>query len=249
MGKGKPPEPVPLTYAEVKAKKAADEAQKGKKKKKKKKPRRRKDVPDPDVDPLNPSADYRRGWNAVRALQAAIGRRYLSVAQVTTLVTALPRCQWLRVEAICALFSRVVDLDRFYELFASLTEAEGDELTFRLGYLNCCSAVNAECGGRRYKLNLRTPDEHGCATVLVQLAILEPGENWVDERYKLKETAAWAPGWELPWGWETEVIHFGTLETRYTDRGAGCVSGGDNEARRRLQGHFLCGCRPDDSAG
>ena len=172
----------------------------------------------------------------------------MTVQQVRDIVGRLPiDAQQLRVEAVQALFSRVVNLDDFHAVFADLSEEEADELAFRLGYTNCLNPVFAEFGARAYKLNLKTPDEHKMATVLVKLAIAEPGENWVDERFKRKESMNWSPGWQLPAEWEEEVVHYGVLETRYTDQGKGCKP--DEVERLRLKPRFLCGGRADESDG
>ena len=76
-------------------------------------------------------------------------------------------------------------------------------------------------GGRVYKLNLKIPDEYKMAEALVKLAILEPGTNWVGERFKQKETnKEWSPGWTCPPTWEEKVYDWGILELRYNTRGS-----------------------------
>ena len=123
--------------------KAALEAKFGKKKKRKK-----GSVVEEDDEPLNPSAEYRNGWEAIRSLQATIGRRYVSTAQVLQVVQRLPSIDLLRVEGIIALFGRIVDLDKFHELWRELTHDEGDELIHRIGYLNAGNTMAMEWGGR-----------------------------------------------------------------------------------------------------
>ena len=121
-----------------------------------------------------------------RSLQSTIGRRYVSTAQVLQVVQRLPSIDLLRVEGIISLFGRIVDLDKFHELWRELTHEEGDELIHRIGYLNAGNPMAMEWGGRVYKLNLKIPDEYKMAEALVKLAILEPGTNWVGERFKQK---------------------------------------------------------------
>ena len=85
------------------------------------------------------------------------------------------------------------------------------------------------------------------AQVLVALATLEPGENWVDEKYKRKRSMDWVPGWQLPKEWGTEdpdapetgVRRFGLVECTYSGKGKGCKP--DAAARRTLMDRFLCG--------
>ena len=111
---------------------------------------------------------------------------------------------------------RIVDLDRFHELWRELTHEEGDELIHRIGYLNAGNPMSMEWGGRVYKLNLKIPDEYKMAEALVKLAILEPGTNWVGERFKQKETnKEWSPGRAPPPGRRRSMIgafwNYGTI--------------------------------------
>ena len=83
--------------------------------------------------------------------------------------------------------------------------------------------------------------------VLVRLATIEPGENWVDERYRRKRSMDWIAGWVLPKEWEEEddnnpdvgIRRYGLMEARYTSTGAGCRP--DPLGRRELRQRFLCG--------
>ena len=113
----------------------------------------------------------------------------------------------------------------------------------RLGWLSLANALDPD---RRYCLDLAVRDEREVAKVLVALAVAEPGENWVDERYKRESgagTGEWIAGWELPKEWEHEragdeatgVRRVGDLELTY--KGAKP----DWSARRELTRRFLCG--------
>ena len=109
--------------------------------------------------------------------------------------------------------------------------------------MNIYNPIHAD---RLYKLNLKTPDEHAMAQVLVKLAIVEPGENWVDEKFRRKESLPWSPGWQLPAEWEEEVIHYGLMECRYTSTGKGCAP--NKAERHKLRSMFLCGGKPEVDA-
>ena len=152
----------------------------------------------------------------------------------------------LRVEVVLALFARVVDLENMWECFDLLPQEEQDEARHRLGYMNMYNPVHPD---RFYKCDLTVRDHRELAKVLVKLAVVEPGENWVNERYRRNKTMDWIPGWELPkeWGEEPEdendtsvgIRRYGLMDAGYTSTGRGCNP--DYEARRALQQRFLCG--------
>ena len=62
-----------------------------------------------------------------------------------------------------------------------LNEAERTEVIERLGWLNIFNFERVEFD---YELDLENKDHHALAEVLVELAVKEPGENWIDEQYK-----------------------------------------------------------------
>ena len=62
---------------------------------------------------------------------------FLSCGQVAELIRKLHRSvPGLRTEAVCCLFSRIVDLSNFHRVMWSLTLQERKEIIRRLGYLN-----------------------------------------------------------------------------------------------------------------
>jgi hypothetical protein len=94
----------------------------------------------------------------------------------------------------------------------------------RLGWLNM---LNPDVVDRSYRLNLENSDEHKTAEYLVHLAVIEPGENWMDEHWSATRCIG---QWELPASWEEEggVPDEGILTLRYYT-GPGC----DKPAYRR----------------
>ncbi|KAJ1445896.1 hypothetical protein M885DRAFT_625757 [Pelagophyceae sp. CCMP2097] len=195
-------------------------------------------APRPAV-PLNPTAEFRASWRVVCAIQANVGRRCVSAAQVGDVLQRFPPAGGAaRVALLCALFSRVIDLEALHAVVDALAPEEQLEAAHRLGCLNLFNAVAVD---RAYILSLQIFDERQMATLLVKLAVLEPGENWVDERFRRKESMPWVPGWQLPAEWEESVIHYGLLEARYDSKGRGCEA--NYAERAKLNAMFLCGTR------
>ena len=60
------------------------------------------------------------------------------------------------------------------------------------------------------------------AEILIELAIAEPGKNWMDEAY-VNDRGQEMPGWELPVTWPEDMPLQGSLKVRYTSaRSEGC---------------------------
>ena len=193
------------------------------------------------ADP-NPTPLYRDYARRVHALKANMGHHHFSTALVLDLVQRFPPEQTVRVELCVAVFGRIVDVRNFSNVVDALTEAEQLELYHRLGYLNVLNSADVD---RRYEMNLKVPDERKMASILVNLAIAEPGENWVDESFRRKESLHPSPGWQLPLEWHSdEVIHYGILGLTYSSTGRGCKP--DPAVRRGLLPTFLCGWPDDD---
>lgn len=213
--------------------------------------------PRPELPP-SPSEAYRQGALCLRMLKANMGQFYFSVAQVHELVNSFPQYEFLRIELILAVFSRITDLENFATVVDSLTPEEQAECVYRLGIMNCYNPIQVD---RVYRLSLDSHDERQMAVVLVKLAIVQPGENWVGaltlqlsslghlslivqvgERFTRRvDSLEWIPGWELPKEWEDEVAYHGILETRYISNAT--QSQEDLSVRRSLMPMFLCGRR------
>lgn len=186
---------------------------------------------------MNPSAEYCRAADLLSILKVNIGHTYFCAAQIQELVRKFPRISFIRVELILATFSRCVDLENFARIIdESLSQEEGAECIHRLGAMNVFNSLHVD---RVYRLSLSVHDERQMAKVLVKLAVAEPGENWVEEKFKRKESHDWMPGWELPKDWGIEVVNYGHLELRYVSTGPGIKP--DLQVRRSLMHLFLCG--------
>lgn len=186
--------------------------------------------------PTNPPAGYRDGIHSLGVLKANIGHSYFTADQALQLVSKLPAIAALRVEAVLTIFDRLLDLHNLCKVLDALTEEEHKECVHRLGPLNVYSPMDVD---RVYSMNLKVYDERHMAAALVTLAVAEPGENWIDEKFKRKESMPWLPGWELPKEWEDDIADYGILEARYSSTGPGCKPA--LELRRGLVSNFLCG--------
>jgi hypothetical protein len=125
-----------------------------------------------------------------------------------------PGTAWThRMEAIVALFSRIVDLHNFDRVAATLPVAHHAALHRRVGWLNTFNVTRLH--GRRFSLDLAVGDERRTADVLLQLA---GGEDSASAgggggggclrlraaRFKADPKdagAAWAVPWAPPAAW------------------------------------------------
>ena len=95
-------------------------------------------------------------------------------------------------------------------------------------------------------------EERDLTKVLVQLAVEEPGENWINETYAVVPGERAIPGWELPSSWAQDDQsstsgtggprrHGALTLTYYSGRDRGCHP--QWSVRQELQRSFLCGTR------
>jgi len=138
-------------------------------------------------------------------LRVATMDKWLTVDQVIRLVAFLPASDFLRAHAACFLHARVVDVENYGKLVRLLEPAEQSEVVHRIGWLNMHNPLRVE---RLYSLDLRHRDHREMCRVLVQLAVTEPGQNWLDETYRWTQQDICVPGWELPISWSTSDEDF-----------------------------------------
>ena len=124
------------------------------------------------------------------------------------------------MELIVTCYSRCVDLgplctDAIGWFF---NDSERHQLQQRLGPLNMIDPLMPD---GYWELNLKYPDDREVATMLVLLAVGEPGENWRDEKFGdvvvnngVKVVRKPRP-FELPATWEEEVPQEGLLQLHY----------------------------------
>ena len=121
-----------------------------------------------------------------------------------------------RVDFIVASHCRVVDMHNFFRFWEWLSKSEQLELMKRLGWLNTFDPCMPE---RRHYLDLTNREERVITMMLVRLAMVEPGENWLHEHYF---NPNFRPGWELPMSWTQAIPAEGHLVLTYASSLKGC---------------------------
>ncbi len=117
----------------------------------------------------------------------------------------------LALEIAVAMYGRCVDMLHFKRVVHFFANKERDGLYKRLGPLNAMNPMDPDGW---WKINLKVGDERAVVEMLVYLAVAEPGENWLGERFGESENKL-RDGWELPRGWIEEVPHRGFIELVY----------------------------------
>ncbi|KAH7477035.1 Leucine-rich repeat-containing protein 74A [Phytophthora ramorum] len=178
-------------------------------------------------------------------IESAICDRWLSCDQASKIIACMPATFHARPETARILFSRLIDLHNFHRIYDAMPRSEQQVCASTLGWLNMMNPMAPE---RFYALNLAVYDEREMTKVLVDLAIGEPGENWLNQNFTLVQGEPGIPGWKLPARWEKEdnkeggVNRAGFLELEYysgQDRGCAPVV----SLRKTLMKRVLCGTR------
>ena len=181
-------------------------------------------------------------------LQLVLPSMFLSVDQVMDIVQMFPPVDYLRVQAFVSMFSRIVDYDkngvRALDIFS---RDEQSELLHRVGILNLMDPISPD---RLYRLDLRRWDHRETCKIMIQLAISEPGENWLREEYRWSKYDVNVPGWTLPMQWtapdndlggEGGPRRHGWCCFEYTSTGEGCAI--NWKVRRKMRQRVLCGIK------
>ncbi|ETK90001.1 hypothetical protein F441_06252 [Phytophthora nicotianae CJ01A1] len=178
-------------------------------------------------------------------IESAICDRWISCEQASKIIACMPASFHARPETARILFSRLIDIHNFFRIYDAMSRAEQQVCSHILGWLNIMNPMSPE---RFYALNLSIYDEREMTKVLVDLAIGEPGENWLNQSFSLVQGEPGIPGWKLPTRWEKEdnkeggVNRAGFLELEYysgQDRGCAPVL----SLRKTLMKRVLCGTR------
>lgn len=131
-------------------------------------------------------------------LRKVLSTRCISMDQAVRVLLQWPTAfASSRIDACLLMFNRIVDLHALDKMLQVLTDAECAMMIYRLGWLNIWTPLNPD---NYFELNLALSEQRQVATMLVKLAVEEPGENWQ------RETYGWSreediPGWELNVGW------------------------------------------------
>lgn len=178
-------------------------------------------------------------------IESAVCDRWLACEQAAQIIACMPSVHAARPETARILFSRLIDLDSFYRIYDSLAPSEQYMCAKTLGWLNLCNPMKPE---RAYALDVSIHDEREMTKLLVELAIAEPGENWINQSFASARGEPGLPGWKLPVRWEKDdgkdggVNRAGFLEMEYysgQDRGCAPVPA----FRRTLMNRTLCGTK------
>ena len=104
---------------------------------------------------------------------------------------------------------------------------------------------------RGYRLDLRRFEQREFAKILIELAVVEPGRNWVNESFRWSKYDEPIPGWELPNAWtlpddDTSALDSGPrkhgwLILEYTSTGEDCAP--VYPTRRQLRKKTLVGTK------
>jgi Ca2+-binding EF-hand superfamily protein len=127
---------------------------------------------------------------------------------------ALEHTNFQRVDYIVAAHQRLTDLHNFAYFWEFLSKGEVLATLHRLGWLNVFDPVSPD---RRHYMDLDSREMQLVAKVLVRLAVVEPGENWLYENFMDK------PGWELPVTWINTIPSEGRLTLTYSSTAKGCA--------------------------
>lgn len=177
-------------------------------------------------------------------LQWFLATRWISVQQAIRLLAIWPRAlAESRVDVVCVLYDRLVDLYNFNGVLSALADHEAAQCIYRLGWLNLWSPLQPD---GYYELHMAVYDEREVAKALVRLAIDEPGENWQHETFGWTREEP-IPGWELNLSW--------LKDGGFPEKGHLCLeyySGADKgcspvwPTRRELAAGTLAGLPADD---
>jgi hypothetical protein len=172
-----------------------------------------------------------------------MSKMFISSQQIVSLlpVFELPKFETIKLDVLCVLISRMLDLENVSDILIRVDEDEEAMLIHRLGWLNL---FNPNSPDGNYDLDLIYPEERTIARMLVVLAIVEPGENWTDESFQWNISGEAIPGWELPKTWLNEegFPDHGRLQLTYhSELEMGCAPVWN--ARRLLMKNVLLGYR------
>ena len=151
-----------------------------------------------------------------------------------------------RIETARLLFSRIIDIENYVDIYDSLPFSEQMKLNKMIGILNIINPMKPD---RFYELELSSKEDRDMCKILVKLAVEEPGENWLNESYTWVKGEPPIAGWELPATWAKDDCgeeggprRTGHLTLEYysgADQGCAPIW----SLRKELRSTVLCGTR------
>lgn len=194
------------------------------------------------------------GYKLMR-LRTALSSMWITCEQAYRIVMEFPQfgydAQPHRESAITSLFSRIVDLENFHATIEALPSDSYCALYNRIGWLN---ALNAYEFDFTFDLDLSIDDQRIVTFMLAKFALVEPGDNFLDPRFRRSSSEIFIPGWNLPASWTNledkksgdGVPRRGHLVVTYTSSAAnGCQV--VPRIRKQLHERFLLLSVPQDN--
>lgn len=190
------------------------------------------------ASPVNSPALQLRAGGFLLRLLGALAQSYVSARQLADIVRVLPlSVPGLRVEVAVSLFPRVLDLSEFDRVLFALSGPERRRVVRRLGWLNLWNPTRPDGD---YILDLRVWEERMLATLLAQMAVVEPGETVVGVGGRGGPDFNRIAGWRLPTTWIDETPDHGVLRLHFSSYERGCRP--DAALRKALCRHVLTFC-------
>lgn len=160
-------------------------------------------------------------------LQIAAPTLFLSVDQVIEIMSYFPSSDvpgFIRVQVLTALWNTIVDLEHLYMILNMFSQAELYETFHRLGPLNVVDPMYPDL---MYLLDLRRYEHREICKICIVLGVDEPGENWLNQEYRVSYFDDPVLGWMLPSTWEvpddgkaeTGPRRYGWLRFNYVSEG------------------------------
>jgi Ran GTPase-activating protein (RanGAP) involved in mRNA processing and transport len=150
---------------------------------------------------LNLSAHEYWGLKTVH-LRTLTGGLWLTCSQAAFIASRFPQFgnegHPLRESVIVFLFSRVVDLENFRIVVATLPVNNYCGVYRRLGWLN---AINPHEVDYLFNLDLSKGDERLMTATLAKFAAVEPGDNMLEPRHRRTYEDIFIFGWDVPASW------------------------------------------------
>lgn len=135
-------------------------------------------------------------------LRSMISSFWISCQQAASIVSEFPLygydAQPHRESAIVCVFSRLVDLENIEILMDTIPQTSHSGVYQRLGWLN---AINAWDVDKLFSINLEYDDARIVAIMLAKFAAVEPGDNFIGQRFRRSMGDLFIPGWDLPASW------------------------------------------------
>ncbi|KAG3177441.1 hypothetical protein PC128_g16849 [Phytophthora cactorum] len=195
----------------------------------------------------------------LQLLEILVADRWLTCVQAQELLSAFPNAVRARARAACLVFSRIIDLENFIQIYDGLSLEDQEECVKRLGWLNIFDPLQPD---RQYPpLNLSIYDDREIVQILAQLALQEGTACWQNVSYRPSITSAAGdngasettecmsvlppPGWGRSDAVGSDSVkHHGTVCLRYQNQ----QNEGTDETQRDterliLRDRVLCGSR------